>query len=93
MKKKCNIKKVEIIDDVKFKNTQEKTLQKIKDFVNNQNIKLKYIVETKPYLEIKELNCGKRVNLGDYILKDSNGILYVSNKEAYKKYKEKHKKD
>ncbi|MEA3289636.1 MAG: hypothetical protein U9Q04_05575 [Campylobacterota bacterium] len=92
MKKKCNIKKVEIVADVKFKNSEEKTLQKIKDFVNNQDIKLKYIVETKPYLEIKELNCGKRVNLGDYILKDSNGIFYVSSKEAYKKYKEKHKK-
>jgi len=91
MKKKCNIKKVEIVADIRFKNTEEKTLQKIKYFVNNQNIKLKYVTETKAYLEIKELNCGKRVNLGDYILKDSNGIFYVSSKESYKKYKEKNK--
>lgn len=90
MSKKCNIKKVEIIDDVKFKDTDEKTLNKIRNFVGNKNIEVKYVEETKPYLEIKELNCGKRVNLGDYVLKDSNGIFYVAKKEAYKKYKNKH---
>ncbi|MEA3315735.1 MAG: hypothetical protein U9Q30_07775 [Campylobacterota bacterium] len=93
MKKKCNIKKLEIVDDIKFKNTEVKTLDKIKNFVGEQDIKLNYVVEEKPYLEIKKLNCGKRVNIGDYILKDSNGVFYVSTKEAYLKYKEKHKKN
>lgn len=91
MSKKCNIKKVEIVDDIRFKDTGEDTLKKIRKFVGNDKIKLKAVDESKPYLEIKELNCGKRVNLGDYILKDSNGVFYVSKKEAYKKYKKKHK--
>ncbi len=90
MSKKCHIKKVEIVDDVRFKDTEDKTLKKIRKFVGCEDIKIKYVDESKPYLEIKELNCGKRVNLGDYIIKDSNGILYVSKKEAYKKYKNKH---
>lgn len=90
MSKKCNIKKVEIIEDIRFKDTDETTLKKIRKFVNNDKIKIKYVDESKPYLEIKELNCGKRVNLGDYILKDSKGVFYVSNKEAYKRYKKKH---
>ena len=90
---KPKAKKIEIVDDIRFKDTDEKTIKKIRSFVNNDKIKVKYVDETKPYLEIKELNCGKRVNLGDYILKDSNGVFYVSNKEAYKKYKKKHQKD
>jgi hypothetical protein len=90
MSKKCNIKKVEIVDDVKFKDIEEKTLNRIRKFIGNDHIKVKFVQESKPYLEIKELNCGKRVNIGDYILKDSNGIFYVAKKEAYKRYKSRH---
>lgn len=91
MSKKCNIKKIEIVDAVRFKDTSKETLNKIKKFVGNDTIELDHVDEKKPYLKIKELHCGKRVNLGDYVLKDSNGVFYTSTKEAYKKYKEKHK--
>lgn len=92
MAKKCNIKKVEIIDDIRFKDTSEKTLQKIKKFIHNDDIKVKAVDESKPFLKLTVLQCGKRVNLGDYILKDSEGLFYVSSGEAYKKYQKKHGK-
>ncbi len=91
MSKRCKIKKVEIIDDIRFKDITDETIEKIKNFINSDDIKIKAIDENKPYLKLTVLHCGKRVNLGDYILKDSNGIFYTSTKEAYKKYKNNNK--
>jgi len=91
MAEKCNIKKVEIVDDIRFKDTSEKTIEKIKKFIHSDDVKVKAVDQSKPFLKLTVLQCGKRVNLGDFIIKDSNGKYYVSSKEAYKKYKEKQK--
>jgi hypothetical protein len=90
MKKKCNIKKIEIVDSVRFKDTSKDRLEKIAKFIGNNDFKIKGEGD-RVHLNIKELNCGKRVNLGDHILKDSNGVYYVSTHDAFKKYKEKNK--
>ena len=71
------IKKPVIIEAIQFKDNANCILA-IHEFMGQENTRINYEDRTNPYVKIETLEGTMRANVGDYIIKGINGLLFIS---------------